>query len=105
MLEFSASLFHSLYCINYSFPIWIVQSPDNDPPVSELWSAKIGNVTRFQPQSFAQLIDTVDQHHPTWSELEVHGLRAESAKLALVDYGGGDYTETNDGFVFRRSIS
>jgi hypothetical protein len=44
----------------------------------------------------------VDQHHPGWSELEVHGSDAESVKFTLADYGSGDYTETIDGFVFRR---
>jgi hypothetical protein len=88
--------------LDYSLPIWVVQSRGNDSFVSELWSAKIGNVTRFQPQPFAQLLDTVDQHHPGWSELEVHGSDAESVKFTLADYGSGDYTETIDGFVFRR---
>lgn len=91
--------------LDYSVPIWIVQSPDNDPFVSELWDAKTGDITRFKPQPFAQLIDTVDEHHPKWSELEMHGLGAESAKLTLAGYGNGDYAETTDGFVFRRSVS
>jgi hypothetical protein len=88
--------------LDFTTPIWVVQSKDNEPVVTELWKSKTGNITSFQLQAFDQLLDTVDQHHPGWRELEVHGIALEEAERPLADYGGGQFTRTADGFLFQR---
>ncbi|MEP6831311.1 MAG: hypothetical protein ABI963_13295 [Rhizomicrobium sp.] len=87
-----------------SVPIWIVQSATNDPVIAEFWKTKTGNITSFLPQEFKQLVDTVDQHHPGWCELEVHGLSATSALAVLGEIDGGAFNSTIDGFVFEKPI-
>jgi len=86
-----------------SAPIWIVQSAANDPVIAKLWKSKAGNITSFRPQEFGQLIDTVDQHHPGWSELHVFGLNAHDGARALAEYGNGMITPSEQGFQFRRA--
>ena len=100
---FNTDFGESLRQLDLSAPVWIVQSEQNNPTIANLWKTKVGNVTSFRPQEFEELIDTVDQHHPGWVELEVHGLRSDEAEIVLVDYGGGHFTTTPDGFVFRRN--
>ena len=88
--------------LDKSAPIWIVQSADNDPIIAELWKAKAGDITSFRPQDFGQLINTVDQHHPDWLELDVYGLNAKDGAAALAEYGDGTITPSDQGFQFRR---
>ena len=85
-------------------PIWIVQSPANDPVISELWASKTGDITSFQALAFDQLIDDVEMHHPDWHELEVHGLSANDATAVLGEFEGS-FVPTDDGFLFRRSLA
>lgn len=88
--------------LDKSSPIWIVQSAINDPVIANLWELNAGDLTSFRSQAFGQLIDTVDQHHFGWLELEVYGLTAEEGAAALAEYGAGTTTRTRDGFIFRR---
>jgi hypothetical protein len=88
--------------VDKSGPIWIVQSLANDPVIADLWKSKTGNVTSFRAQEFGTLIETVDQHHPDWRELEVHGFDPENAAVVLVEFGGV-FASTVGGFLFERS--
>jgi hypothetical protein len=103
-IVFAADFGDHLRQLDLTVPVWIVQSEQNNPVIADLWKGKAGNITSFQPQEFGQLADTVDQHHPGWSELEVRGLRGEDAEGALAEYGGGHFTPTPEGFVFHRKI-
>lgn len=103
-IVFNADFGEALYQLDLSIPIWIVQSQQNNPVVADLWKAKAANITSFQPQEFGQLVDTVDQHHPGWSELEVRGVRGGDAAGALAEFGGGHFIPIPDGFVFHRKI-
>jgi hypothetical protein len=88
--------------LDLAAPIWIVQSTGNNPTVDRLWRAKAGDVTSFRPQGFAELIGTVDEHHPGWTELEVHGLCAADAEEALAEYGPGTFAPRGYSFRFQR---
>jgi hypothetical protein len=100
-IVFTADFGDALRQLDLSVQIWIVRSAQNDPVIADLWKAKMGNITSFQAQEFGQLADTINEHHPGWSELDVHGLRAEEAEMALAVYGG-QFISAPDGFVFRR---
>ncbi|CAN0414193.1 unnamed protein product [Phaeothamnion confervicola] len=91
-----------LESLDKAHPIWIVQSPTNDPVIAELWGLKTGDITSFHSREFDQLIDVVNMHHPDWRELDVHGLSAEDAAAALREFAGS-YSPTRDGFLFKRS--
>ena len=71
-----------LRTLDLSTPIWIVQSADNDPVISDVWRAKAGNITKFDAQDLLSLLGTIDEHHAHWRELEVHGLAREDVQLA-----------------------
>lgn len=101
-IVFTADFGNHLRRFALGIPIWIVQSEQNDSVIADLWQSKAGNITSFQPQEFGELVGTVDQHHPGWRELEVHGLSDAEARGALAEYGGGHFTHLPDGFVFRR---
>ncbi|WP_316231923.1 hypothetical protein [Bradyrhizobium sp. SZCCHNR1051] len=101
-LVFDTQFGERLRDIDSSSPIWIVQSKDNGPIVSDLWQANVGNITSFKPQNFDLLLGTVDEHHPGWSELEVIGIKADAAKGTLEQYGNGEVRETTTGFHFTR---
>src|SRR5262249_14099158 len=88
--------------LDKSAPIWIVQSCSNDAVVEDLWRSKTGNITSFRNESFDQLIDTVDQHHPGWTELDVYGLCAADGEAPLAAYGPGTFTPRGYGFLFLR---
>jgi hypothetical protein len=103
-IVFAADFGDALRQLDLSIPIWIVRSPQNDPVIAELWNAKVGSVTSFRPEDFDQLVDTVDQHHPGWNVLDVHGLRHDKAEETLAEYGGGQFEPTSDGFTFRRTV-
>lgn len=103
-IVFAADFGEALRSLDLSFPVWIVQSGQNDLVIAELRKAKMARgITSFRPQEFGQLVDTVDQHHPGWTELDVFGLQAEDAKQALLEYGQGHFNPTPSGFAFRRT--
>jgi hypothetical protein len=66
-MEASPGIFgEALRQLDFSVPIWIVQSEQKNPVIADLWKAKAGKITSFSAQEFGQLVDTVDQHHPGW---------------------------------------
>src|SRR5690349_19889338 len=85
-------------------PVWIVGSVRNDPAVRELWQAKAGDITRFDTQDFDWLLPTIDEHHPDWRELEVHGLPREQVHAALEGLEGSYLVEGPNVFVFAKAI-
>jgi len=101
-IVFASDFGDDLRHLDPTVPVWIVRSEKNNPVIADLWKAKVGNITSFQPEEIGQLLDTVDEHHPDWAEFEVHGLPADEAESALAKYGHGHFTLTPNGFVFRR---
>jgi hypothetical protein len=83
--------------------VWIVASGENSPAATRLWEATGQTVTTFRKQSFADVLPTVDMHHPGWRELEVYG---ESPNVAVMDalgeFGAGDTLHISGGFIFVR---
>jgi hypothetical protein len=101
-LIFNTDLGERLKAFDLTVPTWIVGSPYNNPAIEDLWLSKTGNITRFDAQEFDSLIGTIDEHHPGWRELEVHGSAREQAQPALAPYNGSYSGEDNDVFVFTR---
>lgn len=102
-LIFRTNFGERLKSLDLPAPTWIVGSVDNDPAISNLWASNAGDITRFDPQDFDSLLGTVDEHHPEWRELEVHGLAREHAQRALGPYDGSYSSEDAEVFVFMRS--
>jgi hypothetical protein len=92
-----------LESLDQTVPVWAVQSPQNNAVTAQLRKAGRSNITSFQLEEFGTLIETVDQHHPEWRELEVYGLAVGDAVAALGRFGGGMFTPTQDGFMFQRN--
>jgi hypothetical protein len=101
-LIFRTDFRERLKTLDLSVPTWIVGSADNDPAISNLWASNAGNITKFDAQDFNSLLGTVDEHHPKWRVLEVHGLASEHAQPALGPYNGCYSSEDADVFVFTR---
>jgi hypothetical protein len=101
-LIFSTDFGERLKTLDLAAPTWIVGSPFNNPAIEELWRSEAGNITKFGAQDFDSLIGTIDEHHPSWRELEVHGLACEHAQSALGSYNGSYSSEDADVFVFIR---
>ncbi|MFH1342178.1 MAG: hypothetical protein ABIL01_13415 [Pseudomonadota bacterium] len=91
-----------LSTLNLAVPTWIVGSSDNDPTISSLWQAEAGSITKFVAQDFDSLLGTIDEHHPGWKELEVHGLNREHAQHTL-HHRGIYSSEGADTFVFEKA--
>src|SRR5690348_6736397 len=86
-------------------PIWIIDSAENDHVVHELWKSPDSNITTFKPQSFVELLDTVDQHHPDWKEIEVIGeLLTQAASDEACTYSVGSIEATASGFLLKRQM-
>jgi hypothetical protein len=86
-----------------SSPIWIINSSDNDAVAHDLWKSKVGNITTFKPAHFTDLIDTVDEHHYGWKELEVIGeTLTENASASVSRYTAAISIATEDGFFVKR---
>lgn len=94
-------------------PVWAWDSPVNREVAQGLWDAGLvsGEVTIFtaakarSPEdAFIDILDTIDLHHPKWSQLLVIGGEPTDAmKVALAEYGTGSVNETPAGFIFERS--
>jgi hypothetical protein len=83
--------------------VWIVASSGNSPAATKRWEATGQDTTTFREQAFADILSTVDLHHPDWCELEVHGEGPSASALeALGAFGPGNVSPTADGFVFIR---
>jgi hypothetical protein len=84
-------------------PVWVVQSVENDKAVADLRRSGRSNLTSFVQEDFSDLLASIDEHHPGWRELEIHGTGIdESAKPLMERFGGGMFTPFGAGFVFSR---
>jgi len=88
--------------LDKTMPVWVVQSVQNNTVVEELRRSGAINITTFVPEEFGPLMETIDEHHFGWRELEVYGLNAGDAAAALAAFGGGAFTSFHDGFSFER---
>jgi hypothetical protein len=101
-LIFRTDFGERLKALDLAAPTWIVGSPLNNPAIEQFWLSKTGNITKFDAQDFDSLIGTIDEHHPSWRELEVHGLAREDAQSTLGSFNGSYSSEDADVFVFMR---
>jgi hypothetical protein len=94
-------------------PIWLRASPNNKSAAAGLWSASglsDDHVTTFDPppgcsaeEASLYILDTVIQHHPTWTSMAFIGVPAFPAlKRELASYAAGSVHATERGFIFSR---
>lgn len=97
-----------------SQPVWLWDSMANRAAAQNVWDAGVpsDHVTVFTAansgsaeEAFLYILDTVDQHHPAWSQLLVIGAEfTASIKTELAEYGGGFGQSIPHGFTFERPI-
>lgn len=63
--------------LDLSVPIWIVRSEANNPVLADVRRAEAGDITAFEPEQFVDLLETVNEYHWDWTELEVHGVKLD----------------------------
>ncbi|QGM45137.1 hypothetical protein [Methylocystis heyeri] len=93
--------------------MWLCDSAINRHVVQRLWAGKTlppDHLTIFvatgasREECFLSILETVDQHHPSWKQLLAIGAPVASAIASrLAEYGAGVLNETADGFIFDRS--
>lgn len=79
----------SLASVNDDAHVWMVDSADNRQ-AAQLRRDRLagGSVTTFAPQSLADLLPTIEEHHPEWRVLEVvGGERSERLEAELLAAG------------------
>jgi len=101
---FSPEFGFRLDALDKTAPIWIIQSPTNNPIIAELRKSKSVNISSFVPQAFDELIETVDEHHPRWGQLELYGLSVQDAAAAIQGFNG-TLSAMSDGFYSRKNNS
>ena len=103
-------------------PVWIAMSPANEPVVRSLWDGQgapdhLTGITGFSfdesvsaEDLFLAELDTVDLHHGPYSsassytEIAVRGTRpTANVRAGLLEFGFTDFTDTEDGFIARRT--
>ncbi|WP_026793306.1 hypothetical protein [Pleomorphomonas oryzae] len=99
----------------HSQPVWIWDSSANRAAAKRLWDAGVlsDQVTVFAAagassaeSAFLDILRTVDQHYPGWSQLTAIGVEFIAAiRSALAEYGEGNNRSIPGGFIFERSIS
>lgn len=96
-------------------PVWIVNSPANDPAIQAIWQSgrelpEGSGVTSFRnssgiapQQKFLSMLGTIDLHHYEWTALEVYGVRCDAeVRDALEAFGTVTIEEMPEFFVARR---
>lgn len=103
-------------------PVWIAMSPANEPVVRSLWAGQgapdhLTGITGFSFEESVSAedlllaeLDTVDLHHGPYSsassytEIAVKGTRpTANVRAGLLEFGFTDFTDTEDGFIARRT--
>jgi len=95
-------------------PVWLCDSAINRHAAERFWSSKTlppGYLTVFDmgdagsnEKRLLEILDTIDEHHPSWKRLDVSGATAGSAVASrLAEYGRGLPKEREKGFTFDRS--
>jgi hypothetical protein len=96
--------------------VWALASEPNQQAVRTVWAkgdaskgATIFNADPLQSpeEQFLNELDEIILHHPSWSELEVHGIKYSSAiRVALQEVIAADLhidlADSIDGFIIRR---
>ena len=99
--------------------VWVCDTPTNHEAAEKAWAAippgavwnEVG-VTTFRvsesdsPEEMViRHIGDIDLHHPTWSQIEVHGVRLnDGLRAAWREYGADEFRETGEGFVCSRAL-
>ena len=92
-------------------PAWIGTSPTNRPVIEMLWANhpeyNLTCINAGEEDSGEELLlsmlDTIDEHHPSWIAMEVYGtpLTSEIAS-AFAEFGATSFEELPEGFIARR---
>jgi hypothetical protein len=93
-------------------PLWVCDSPANRLVAERLWSVTNIDpmaVTTFKlsskslDESGAEIIPTIDEHYPLWTEVVVVGCTlTPPLRATLEQYGPGHFVEGHMGFTFVR---
>jgi hypothetical protein len=96
-------------------PLWVCDSPVNRPVAERLWS--VPNIDRMAVTTFkmsseslgesgADIIPTIDEHHPQWTEVVIVGAcLTPSLRATFEQYRPGRFVEIETGFTFVREAS
>ena len=96
-------------------PIWVCDSPVNRPVVERLWAnperapAAVTVFTRVRESDAevcADILATIDEHHPGWTQLVVIGALASSElRECFAALAPGELIESSSGVTFARAHS
>jgi hypothetical protein len=94
-------------------PLWVCDSPVNRPVAERLWSKPnlaptavtlFRKISESEDEVFADIIPTIDEHHPDWTDIAVVGAFATPAVRArFARFAPGQFLESAAGFMFVRS--
>jgi hypothetical protein len=97
-------------------PVWIVDTPKNKPVAQRLWKARqhhdhFTGITTFNDNSSSSPetilisnLDTIELHHPRYTQLEVLGTPlTDEIRTELGQYGFNEFQPTPEGFRCLRS--
>lgn len=95
--------------------VWIVGSLQNQPFVDRAWSesseySTTSGVTTFDRDGyhseialFSQILDTLDEHHASWTDLHIYGIEPTyEVRAALAEYGATTFVPHHDHFIATR---
>jgi len=93
-------------------PLWVCDSPVNRAVAERLWS--VPNIDRMAVTTFrmsgesvdesgADIVPTIDEHHPGWTDIVVVGAPlTPSLRATFEQYEPGHFVEGDMGFTFVR---
>ncbi len=94
-------------------PTWVCDSPLNRPVAERIWATASDGpdaltVFHRDPESdehtLADLLPTIDDHHPGWTALSIVGVPLTPAVRACFErYEPGRFVESRNEFTFARS--
>jgi hypothetical protein len=94
-------------------PLWVCDSPANRPVAERLWSTpNLGplaitvftRISESESEVLSDILPTLDEHHPDWTEVVVVGVGATPAvRACFAPFGPGQLLESASGFTFVRS--
>jgi hypothetical protein len=94
-------------------PLWVCDSPVNRPVAERLWSTPnlaptavtvFRKISEWEDEVFADIIPTIDEHHPGWTAIAVVGAFATPAvRACFAPFTSGHFIDSAVGFTFVRS--
>jgi hypothetical protein len=94
-------------------PVWVCESPGNRLAAERRWASPgfdPRSVTVFKTvgeshdETCADIIRTIDEHHPEWTEITVVGAVATpGTRACFANFEPGDVVESEGGFTYLRS--